>query len=161
MVKKKYKVSERTVYRHFFERGMVQPDVEKKWYSLKAVLRYAKTHLKPVGTVKKKKAGELQERKLTLEIELQEEKLAFERIKRLREEGRYIDSERSDLETASKLGAYEAALKGMVQLRAGDYVSLVNGDERKIPDLVRMMTEDIDQTGNEIASRKNIEGRFE
>jgi uncharacterized protein YaaR (DUF327 family) len=161
VIDKGYKVSERTVYRHLKEIGKCPPDVGNERYSMKAVLKYAKTFLKPTGTLKKKKAGELQEKKLKLEIEMQEEDLAIKRFKRLKDEEKVIDKNLSELESAAKIGRYEAALKGMVQVRAGDYVLLVNGDEQKTPDLVRALTEDIDQTGNDLASTKKFEAGFE
>jgi hypothetical protein len=157
---KGYKVSERTVYRNSKE-GKIRPDVEKKRYSLNAVLKYAETHLIPLGTVQKKKAGELQEKKLKLEIELQEEKLAFERFKRLKEEGKSIDKDQAHLERASALSIVEAELIGAFQTHAGDLtVTVAGGDEKNAPAMARETMEIIHQTLNGLAAMKEYQVDF-
>jgi phosphotransacetylase len=155
-----WKVSKSTVYEHS-KKGMIRPDVEKKRYSLKAVLKYAQTHLVPLGTVQKKKDEDLQRQKTLAEIERIQEQTRREKINRLKAEGALIEKESVYLELAARGAVLEAGLKGMVQARAGDWVTLVHGDEKKTADLVRELMTEIDLTVNEFATTKEFQVVFE
>jgi hypothetical protein len=157
--KEGWKVSQSTFYEHS-KIGMIWPDVEKKRYSLKAVLKYAKTHLVPMGTMQKKKDEDLQRKKIEAEIEWKQEQARREKIKRQKEEGELIERDRIYLELASRAAVLEAGLKGMIQIRAGEFVALVGGDEQKAAELVREITAEVDLVMNEFATMKEFEVVF-
>jgi hypothetical protein len=155
---KGYKVSKSKIYEDQ-QKGMIHPDNGKK-YTLKIVQAYAR-HLVLEKTRKKKKAGELYEKKLKLEIEIQEEDLAFKRFKRLKDEGKYIDKDKADLRIASALSIVEAELIGAFQIHAGDLtVTVAGGDEKNAPAMERETTAIILQTLNGLANMKEHQVDF-
>ncbi len=154
-----WKISKSTIYEHQ-KKGMIRPDNGKK-YTLKAVVAYAKAYLVLKKTRQKKKDEDLQRQKTLAEIERIQEKTKLEKIIRLNKEGKLIEKESVYLELASRAAVLEAGLKGMVQARARDWVTLVDGDEKKTADLVRELMTEIDLTVNEFATTKEFQVVFE
>jgi hypothetical protein len=149
-----WKVSQSTVYKHGGE-GKIRPNQEGV-YSLKAVEKYAGIFLVRKETQQKIIDDELQRKKLLAEVEKLSEQARLARIKRLAEEGRYILRDDLELEMAARAASLEAGLKHIVQLRAGDWISVVTGDGKKTGDLIREMNKAIDLILNEFASMREF-----
>jgi hypothetical protein len=156
--KEGWKISKSTLYNHCNE-GRLKLNRDGH-YTLKAVNRYARTHLELKETGQKIGDEELQRKKTMAEVARITEQAKLAQIKRMAEEGRYIEREQVDLEMAARAATLEAGLKGMVQSRAGEWVALVEGEEKRAGDLVRDMMAVIDQTLNEFATVKEFEVIF-
>ena len=122
-------------------------------YLLKDVEKYAKTFLKQQSTGKRvnERWDELQRKKL--EKELQNLDLDYER-KRFNHEkdlGKFIPREQMEIELASRAGILDAGLKHWIQSRAADWIRSVDGDTKKVGDMINMMNRDLDEHINTYA----------
>jgi hypothetical protein len=154
-----WKISKSSVYNHAKE-GKIRPDIGKN-YSMKAVINYAKTHLTTKSTRQKTRSEELQRDKTLAEIERIKEATLVDKIKRLRSEGELIEKNQVYLELAGRAAVLETDLKGMIQMRAGEFVDIVDGDEKKTGNLVRELTAEVDRVLNDFATTKEFQVIFE
>jgi len=154
-----WKVSKSSIYAHV-KKGMLRPDAGQK-FSTNAVLNYAKTHLVTEKTRQKLKAEELQSKKTEKELEKLEEEIKHKRFKRQIEEGKYIFKDDFYHELSARGVVLETDFKGMIQTRAGEFVELVEGNEKKTGDLVRELLSEVDRVLNTFATTKEFQVIFE
>jgi hypothetical protein len=154
-----WKISKSSIYNHAKE-GKIRPDIGKN-YSMKAVINYARTHLTTKNTRQKTRSEELQRDKTLAEIERIKEATLVDKIKRLRSEGELIEKNQVYLELAGRAAVLETDLKGMIQMRAGEFVAMVDGDEKKIGNLVRELLAEVDRVLNDFATTKEFQVIFE
>lgn len=145
-----WKVAQSTLYKHAKE-GRLKPD-KKGVYSLKKINKYATLHLERQETRQKIGEEDWQKRKIKAEVARLTEQAKLAHIKRLAEEGRYVLREDVELELAGKAAVLETGLKSMVQTKAGELIDLVEGNEKKTGDLIRVLISELDQAINEFAS---------
>ncbi|MDY6974382.1 MAG: hypothetical protein SV775_19015 [Thermodesulfobacteriota bacterium] len=150
-----WKVSQSTVYKHQTE-GRIRPNSEGI-YTLKAVQKYARTHLTQQETALKVDDEQLQRKKLLAEVAWKTEQAKREQIKRMAEEGLFILREDLDREMAARASVLEAGLNFLIQSKANEWVALVNGDEKKAGDLVRDITTGLNDALNEFATVKEFQ----
>lgn len=149
---KGWKATKTSLYRHQAEsKFLPQPDGT---YLQKDIDKYAKAWLKQKSTGKRvsQAADELQ-RKIK-EKELQNAELDYEK-KRFdldKNQGKYIPREQVVLEIVSRGGILKELWKNNIQSRAGDYIRVVNGDTKKIRELMGMMEDDWSNCLNEYAN---------
>jgi len=148
-----WKVAKSTVYKHI-KKAKLRPDIDKKHYSLKAVLRYAKTFLVTRETKQKLADEELARKKQKKELEKLDEEIKRQGIKRLADEGRYIPRESFELELAGRGSVLETGLKGEIQTRTAELIDLIEGNQRKAKDFVSEMFAIIDKGLNQFANNK-------
>lgn len=155
-----YQTAQSTIYKHGRE-GLLRPNRETGMYSLKGVLRYAGKYLKQKATGQKIEDEELRRETERLQKELLKVRLERETLKKLKEERGLIERSLFDLELASRAAVLETGLKGMIQARAGEFVMIVDGDERKTGDLARELMAALDEALNEFATTKEFEVIFQ
>ena len=144
-----WKIKKSALSNHVHETKL-KPDVNGG-FTLKAVVDYARIHLARKDTLQKLEDGQLQRTKLEKEIQLRDEEIKFRKLRRMIEEGKYILKEDVFLELAARAAVLEAGYKGMLQARAGDFIEIVGGNEKKTGDLIRAMTLEYDSMLNEFA----------
>ncbi len=149
-----WKVTRTSLYRHRSE-GKILPE-KCGQFSQKDVDKYAKNWLKQQSTGKRvsTKTDELQREKLELELknlQLDSERKKFQHEK---EQGKYIPKEQMEIELAARAGILDAGLKHWIQSRAADWIRTVNGDTKKVGDMINMMNKDMDEHINSYASTK-------
>jgi|GEM_PF-1174247 len=154
-----WKVAKSTLYKHLKE-AKLRPDIDKKRFSLKAVMMYARSFLVTEATKQKLDDDLLARKKVKKELEKLEEEIKARRYKRQIEEGKYVPRDIFELELAGRAAVLETSLKGMIQARAGEFVILVGGDENKARDLLREFISELDLTLNEFASTKEFQVLF-
>ncbi|MFA5387185.1 MAG: hypothetical protein WC322_02205 [Candidatus Paceibacterota bacterium] len=157
-----WRVSKTTLHRHCTE-GKLLPDKITGEYKQNAVDRYARTFLKRIDTGKRvsEEADKLQSRKAKLEIEKLEEEIHRTRYKREIEEGKYIPRDLFELELSGRAAVLDAGLTHMIQSKAGGWIALAGGDDRRTPDLIRAMLADKDALINEYAKNREYTVEFE
>jgi len=159
LISEAWAVSERTVYRHG-KAGKIQPDIGKE-YSLKAVRRYASRFLMQAATRQKINNGNLAKRKQLAEINRIEELGRLAKLKRMAEEDKYILKSDLYLEMASRAAALEAGLKYMINAKAPAWIEMLDGNQKKIGELILTMEGDLNEALNEFASTKEFTIIFE
>lgn len=157
-----YEVKKSTLYRHANREGKLQRETDGT-YSLKMIEKYAKTWLRLKSTGKKEQAriDAAQARKLDLELEvleIEKKKKQFELDKVL---GKYMPTDDVAIELASRAGILDAGLKHWIQSHAAGYIKLVDGDSKKVGELINQMTRDIDEHINNYAASREYEVVFE
>lgn len=147
-----WKVTKTSLYRHHKE-GKIAPRADGT-YGQKETDKYARTWLKQQSTGKRlsEKTDELQRKKL--EQELQNEALKYQH-KKLRYEkdlGKYVPKEQVELDLAGRAGILEAGLKNWVQSNAAGWIRLVDGDMKKVGELINYVIRELDEHINSYAS---------
>ena len=158
LIEEGWKVSRSTVYKHAAE-GRIRPDANGI-YTLRAVQKYARLHLMQQDTGQKIDDEELQRKKIMAEVAWKTEQARREKLKRMVEEGLYILREDLHLEFAARTATLEAGLRHMVHSSAGDWIALVDGNEKKVGDLIREINGALDALLNEYATTKEFEVIF-
>jgi hypothetical protein len=153
-----WKVAQSTLYKHCKE-GRLKPDV-KGVYSLKKINRYASLHLERQQTRQKIDEDDLQRKKVMAEVARITEQAKLAHIKRLAEEGRYVLREDVELELAGKAAVLETGLKAMIHARAGEFVTLVEGNEKKTGALIATLMDELNHAINEFASTREYQVIF-
>jgi len=146
-----WKVTKTSLYRHKNE-GKILPQ-ESGAYLKRDVERYAKTWLKKKSTGKKvsEKMDELQREKLERELKLLDLEGRRKELALGKDLEKYIPREQMEIELAARAGVLEAGLKHWVQSRAAEWVRLVEGDSKKVGDLINMMNQDLNEHINSYA----------
>ena len=148
--KEGWQVSQSTVYKHGND-GKIRPDVGTA-YSYNAVKRYASRYLIRAETKLKINDEELQRKKTIAEVARITEQAKLAQIKRMAEVGKYILRSDLFLEMAARAAILEAGLKYMINSRAADWIEAVDGDQKKVGDLIRIMENSLNRGLNEFAS---------
>ena len=99
--------------------------------------------------------------KLEKEIILKDEEIKARKFRNAIDSGRYVLREDVELELAGKAVVLESGLKAMILAHAGEFVALVDGDEKKTGELVRALTEELDQALNEFATTREFHVIFQ
>ena len=155
-----WQVTERTVYNHG-KRGLIRPNKDTGIYEIKAVNRYAVTHLPLMETKEKLGAEDLSRKKTMAEVAKLTEQAKLAQIKRFAEEGKYIPREDLEMELAARAAILENSLKYMVQSKAAEWIEAVEGNTTLRAELIRVMNEDVDRMLNEFASTREFHVIFE
>jgi len=154
-----WKITKSTIYNHV-KNGKLRADAGEK-FTLNGVLNYAKTHLVTENTRQKLKAEELQRKKTAKELEKLDEEIREKRFRREIAEGKYISKEDFYLEMASRGSVMDTDFTGMIHSRVGEFVALVDGDEKKTGDLARELTAEKDRILNNYATTKEFQVIYE
>ena len=154
-----WKVARGTFYNHVKE-GRLRPDA-RGVFSLEKIEKYLNFNLKTKELAKTEKLERVQEKKARLEANLLEVKVNRERLKYNLEQGKSILRDDVELELAGKAVVLETNLKAMILARAGEFVALVEGQEKKTGELVRAMMTELDQALNEFATTREYQVVFE
>ena len=152
-------ISQRSVHAHMKD-GLLKAGASGL-YELKAVQKYASLHLVRKDTRMKVEDEDIQRMIKKAELKYKVEQGRLAEFNRLKEEGRYILREDSDLQMAQMMVIFDAILRQMNQTRAADYIALVDGDEAKVADLIRAMNDDADEVMNECATTKEFNVVFD
>ena len=152
-----WKVTRTSLYRHRSE-GRFLPQNDGA-YRQKDIDKYARTWLKQQSTGKRVsiKSDEMQRQKLEWELknlQLDSERKKFQHEK---EQGKFIPKEQMEIELAARAGILDAGLKHWIQSRAADWIRTVNGDTKKVGDMINMMNKDLDEHINSYASTREYE----
>ena len=128
-------------------------------YTKASVDKYARTFLKQTATGKRlsENTDELQRKKLEQELKnliLKNERDTFNFDK---DRGLFIPKEQMDIELATRAGILIAGLKHWVQTRCADWIAAVSGDNKKVGELINIMSNDIDEHINHYASSREYE----
>ena len=151
-LKQDWKVTKTSLYRHQRE-GKFLPQTDGTFLQ-KDIDKYSKTWLKQKSTGKRvsEKMDELQRKKM--ERELQNLDLEYERKKFGHEKdlGKYIPKEQMEIELAARAGILDAGLKHWIQSRSADWIRTVDGDTKKVGELINLMNRDLDEHINSYAA---------
>ncbi len=139
-----WKIGKSQFYNHCRD-GLIRPEADGT-YSLKRLKKYAETHIKraETGLLKRTEIEKLQERKLVGEVELLEIKKAREQHDLDVRQEKFIPREDVELEIVGRAVALSASLKHMVQMRAGEWISLAGGDHARIALVIDAISREID-----------------
>lgn len=148
-----WKISTSSMQRHV-KQGLVKPDLPSGGFSRKSILKYAGRHLKMRRTLMRLADEELQRKKTEAEVFKLNEQGKLAQIKRLSEQGRYLLREDVYLELAARTATLEAGLRHMVHSSAGDWIALVDGNDKKVGDLIRDINGALDALLNEYATKE-------
>ena len=156
-----WQVSQSGLYKHRKE-GKLTPASDGT-YRRKDVDRYARTWLKLKSTGKKKqdKLDELQRLKLEEELEKIRTDNARSRLKFDVEQGKYIEKDRMFLEMAARAGILDAGLNHWIQTGAAGWIRLVDGDLKRIGELIAAMNAEKDELLNHYAQTREFQVIFE
>lgn len=146
-----------TVYRHR-KQGKFLP-ADNGQFRQKDVDRYARTWLKRQSTGRKVKDLEDELQRKKLEQELKNLEIEFKRKEHQlgREQGRYIEREKMEVELAARAGILEAGLKHWIQSRVADWIRMAGGDLKKAGEMINAMIRDLDEHINSYAQAKEFE----
>lgn len=149
-----WKVTKTSLYRHQQEAKFVPRD---GLFRKTDIDRYAKTWLKQRATGKKlnEAADDLQRQKLErelrrLDVEIKQRELSYDR-----DAGRLIPREQMEIELAGRAAILDAGLKHWIHSQAMEWVRLMAGDVRRVPELIHVMTRSIDDHINNYAQRQD------
>jgi hypothetical protein len=153
-----WKIAKSTLYRLINKDKKLVPHTDGTFLQ-KKVDKFAEDWLKEKSTGRKVSTefDRLQRRKLekelqTLELEYDRKKLSLEK-----EQGKYIPREQMDNELAARAGILEAGLKHWIQSRAAEWIRTVDGDTKKVGELINLLNRDIDEHINNYASTKEFQ----
>ena len=155
-----YQIARRTLHDHI-KRGWLQRD-EKGNFKKSAVDEYAKTYIaerksrpRKSDTYDEKTQAEIKK------IQAQAENWAL-RTRILN--GEYIERVKYELDLAARLVVFRSDMMNFHRAKALDMVRMVDGDDKKIPDLVDFMTDNLElwldryaNTDTEWSAQINIE----
>lgn len=152
-----WKATKSSLYRHHGE-GKLLPKNDGS-YQLKDVEKYARTWLKQASTGKRvaEKTDELQRKKLERELANLDLKFERESFAHARDLGQYVPKEQMEIELAGRAGILDAGLKHWIQSRAADWIRAVDGDMKKVGELINIMSREADEHINTYATPKDYE----
>lgn len=149
-----WKITKPSLYRHHQEGKFVARDGV---YHRKDIDRYAKTWLKQASTGRRKRDGidELQHKKAErelkrLDLEIRQRELVYQR-----ELGRMVPREQMESELAARAAVLEAGLKHWLHQNAMEWLRLVNGDAKKVGELILWMGRSLDEHINNYAAPRD------
>ena len=156
-----WKVSRTSLYRDHGN-GKLRPRDDGEFH-VKDVDRYAKTWLKQKATGKRirEATDELQRKKL----ELEQENLLLDNLKKKlaldKELGKLIPREQLEIELAAWTGIVEAGLKHWIQSNAAGWIRMMDGDVKKVGELINAMNADLDELINNYSGDREYEVVFD
>ena len=158
--KKGWKISRAGIYQHRAAGKIKQQ--EDGTYLVKDVDKYARTFLKRKATGKRiqEEQDELQRKKTQLEVEKLALEVARSEHRKKIEEGSYISMDQFGIEMASRAAVLDAGLSHLFQSKAGSWVNLVGGDQRKLHELIAALMTAKDNLLNEYARPREWEVEF-
>jgi len=147
-----WQITKTSLYRHQTE-GKITPKRDGT-YSQKDIDKYAFNFLKSISTGKRvqEKTGELQQKKLQLELKNLELENQRRQLALAKESGRYIPRELVEIELAGRAGILDAGFKHWIVTRAAEWIRTVDGDMKKIGELINLMNRDLDEHINGYAA---------
>lgn len=154
-------VSRSQFYAHCNDR-LLRPDKDGQ-FTLAAVNKYAKQHLKDAETGRKSsdRLDKLHEEKV--EIELRQAKIKLEKDQHDLDtrKGKYVSRDDFELAIVSRAVAFMAHLNHAVQSSVPDWIDLVGGDQRRAAELVHAISEVVGQRMGDFAADAEFEVIFE
>lgn len=147
-----WRVTKTSLYRHQKE-GKILPRSDGA-YELRAVDKYARAWLKQLSTGQRinERMDELQRRKIEMELQNLSLEVKRKEFGMAREMGRYIPREDMEMELAGRAGIINAGLKHWVQSRAAEWIRAVDGNHKKVGELINLMNRDLDDHINAYAA---------
>ena len=147
-----WKVTKTSLYRHQKE-GKFLPDPDGS-YQQKNIDKYAKAWLKQQSTGKRvsEKMDELQRKKLERELQIQDIEYERKKLAHAKDLDKYIPKEQMEVELAGRAGILDAGLKHWVQSRCAEWIRSVDGDMKKVGELINLMNRDLDEHVNSYAA---------
>ncbi len=147
-----WRVTKTSLYRHQKEGKFVPRD--NGTYRQNDIDKYARVWLKQQSTGKRisERIDELQRKKLeqelqNLEIENRRKNFNFEK-----DQGKYVPKEMMEIELATRAGILDAGLKHWIQSHTAEWIRVVNGDMKKIGELINILNRTLDEHINTYAS---------
>ncbi|MBU1040125.1 MAG: hypothetical protein KKF77_03375 [Proteobacteria bacterium] len=149
-------VGTKSVYRHRSE-GKLRPNSDGI-FTRDAVKRYAETFLKQKATgLKKSENAAVQQRQLlSAREELLREQTLLARRKREVEEGKWVLKNTVAQDLAARAVMLKTGLKQQATGSVGEWVSLVGGDPRRSPDLLRVVLEGLERVLDDYARADGV-----
>ncbi len=143
-----------SLYRHQKE-GKIRPRSDGT-YLQSDVDKYARTWLKQSSTGQRinERIEDLQRKKLEMELKNLDISIERNKFNFDKEQGRYLPREQMEIELATRAGILDAGLKHWIQSRAAEWIRTVNGDMKRIADLINLLNRDLDEHINTYASTK-------
>ena len=151
-----WQVSKSTVYNRIGKAKLLPR--EDGLFHLKDVKKYAKTFLKRRDTGKRlqDEQDDLQRKKARLEVDKLEIEIERAKHKQEVEEGAYIPRDQLEIELASRAAVLDAGIAHFFQSDAGNWINLVGGDQRKLPELISVLMSAKDGFMNQYARAKEF-----
>lgn len=152
-----WKISKSSLYRDR-KAGMFLPQNDGTFLQ-KDIDRYAKAELKEKATGMRvqTKIDELHRKKAELEAQNLEVDLKRKQLQYERDMEKYIPKEQVEIELAARAGILDAGLKHWVQSRAADWIRAVDGNTKKIGELINLMNRELDEHVNSYAAAREYE----
>jgi hypothetical protein len=157
LIGKGWKITKSTLNRH--KKQCFFRPLDDGSYSIEAINKYAERDLKKKATGKKvnKELDELLKKKADGEVKYQELKQAREQFNFDKDKELYIRREQVEIELASRAGILVAGLKHWIQSKAAEWIAAMNGDSKRVGELINIMGNDIDEHINHYASNREYE----
>lgn len=161
LVNSGWKITKTSLYRHQ-QQGKIKPGDDGK-YSKRVVDKYARTFLKQTATGKRftEETDDLQRKKLTKEIARLELAVEREEFALQRDRGLYVPREQVNLEIAGYCAILYHNGRHWLQTSAADWITAVNGETKRVGELINIMTKSFDEMVNHIVRNKEYEVVFE
>jgi len=147
-----WKVKKTSLYRHQKEGKFVPRD--DGTYRQNDIDKYARTWLKQVATGQRvnERIEDLQLRKLERELQKLDIENKHKEFNFVKDQGKYISKELMEIELATRAGILDAGLKHWIQSRVAEWIRVVNGDMKKIGELINILNRNLDEQINTYAS---------
>jgi hypothetical protein len=149
-----WRVTKSTIYRHHQE-GKIRPRQDGAYLQVD-VDKYARTWLKQTATGQRlnEHIEDLQRKKLERELQSLELEIERKRFTLERDQGRYLPRDQVEIELATRAGILDAGLKHWIQSRAAEWIRTVEGDMKRLADLINLLNRDLDEHINTYATTK-------
>lgn len=146
-----WRITRTTLYRHQREGKL---SMHGGVYQLRDVDRYARAWLKQAMTGKRiqQRMDDIQQRILEKDEKLKELKIEREEFALARDRGEYIPRDQMESEQAGRAGVLDAGLRHLIRSRAAEWIRIVEGDMKKVADLINQVGRDLDEHMNHYAA---------
>jgi hypothetical protein len=129
-----WKVSKSTVYEHK-KQGLIRPD-KSGMFRISAVDKYASANLERLDGSGQDQLSRLQLEEKQAEIRRAKAQADIAEAKAKAVSGKYVEKEALHHELAMRASVFKGDLENFIHSRAGEIISLVEGNTEKIPDLI-------------------------
>lgn len=146
--------------------GLLRPlksGPNKGRYSLSAVEKYAKnnTRRSETGLIESDREAKAREEKAVFERDKEKVRLDREQFELGKAKGKYVRKEDFEMAIVARAVAFMAHLNHTVITSVADWIDLVDGDQKKAPDLVEAISEKIEQRMSDFASDAEFDVHLE
>ncbi len=149
-----FKIEKSAAYNHTRE-GRLKARKDGN-YHLRDVMKYARLYLKRVepGGSQSNNLENLQEKRLVAEVKKAEAQAIIAEKQAEVMSDKYIPKEQMELELAGRAAIFRAGLESWIHVNTPKWINFVDGDLKKVGELINRMQDDLDELLNVYASSR-------